>query len=155
MALYMTEELDRFRELQLLPAAKSIITHRLAVGLCEGDSACPAGASAADGGGVYSFNRIEAEAEKAVEHAIPFLGWIRDAWKWLADLGQLGGLMAFVIVVGSLLKLLFHIARRQMGLWWSGQREAEPRYLRREEYKMRESLWSRRAREEEEAEEDV
>ena len=54
-----------------------------------------------------------------------------------------------------MLKLLFHIARRQMGLWWSGRREAEPRYLRREEYKMRESLRCRRAQEEEEAEGDV
>ena len=53
---------------------------------------------------------MEAEAEKAVEHAIPFLGWIRDMWKWLDDVGKLGG---------SMLKLLFHIARRQMGLWWS------------------------------------
>ena len=42
-----------------------------------------------------------------------------------------------------------------MKLWWSGRREAEPRYQRREEYEMRESLWRRRTREEEEAEEDV
>ena len=63
--------------------------------------------------------------------------------------------MAFVIVVGSTLKLLFHLARRQVGLWWSGRWETEPRYLRREEYEMRESLRRRRAREEEEAVEDV
>ena len=65
------------------------------------------------------FNRIKAEAEKAVEHAIPILGWIQDAWKWLDDVGKLGGLMAFAVIVGSMLKLLFHIARHQMGLWWS------------------------------------
>ena len=100
-------------------------------------------------------SEIKAEVEKAVEHAIPILGWIRDAWKWLADLGQLGGLMAFIIVMGSTLKLLFHIARRQVGLWWSGRWETKPRYLRREEYEMRESLRYRRAWEEGEAKEDV
>ena len=111
-----------------------MITHPLAVGLCEGDGACLAGASAAGGGGVYSFNRIKAEAEKAVEHAIPILGWIRDAWKWLDDVGKLEGLMAFAVIVGSMLKLLFHIARRQMGLWWSDRQETKLRHPRREEY---------------------
>ena len=67
---------------------------------------------------MYSFNRIKAEAEKVVEHAILFVGWIREAWKWSADLTQLGGLMAFVIVICSLLKLLFFFARRQVKLWW-------------------------------------
>ena len=64
LALYKTEELERFQELQLLPAAKSMITHRLAVGLCEGDGVCPAGASSAGGGGVYYFNRIRQKRKK-------------------------------------------------------------------------------------------
>ena len=141
LALDMMEELDRFRELQLLPAAKAMITHRLAVGLCKGDGACPAEASAAGGGGVYSPNRIEAEAEKA--------------WKSSADLAQLGGLAAFAITICSTVKLLFFFARRQVKLWWAGRRRTEPRYQRREEHEIRESLRRRRTREEEEAEEDV
>merc|ERR1711973_195791 len=145
LALYTTEELDQFRELQLLPAAKSMITHRLAVGLCEGDGACPAGASAVDGGGVYSFNRIEAEAEKAVEQALPFVGWAREAWKSSADLAQLGGLIAVSITICLTAKLLFFFARRQVKLWWTGRQRAEPRYQSREEYEMRESLRRRRA----------
>ena len=105
---------------------------------------------------MYSFNRIEAEAEKAVEHALPFVGWVREAWKSSADLAQLGGLTAFAITICSTVKLLFFFARRQVGLWWTGRRRAEPRYQSREEYEMRESLRRRRAaREEEEAEEEV
>ena len=69
---------------------------------------------------MYSFNRIKAEAKKVVEHAIPFVGWVREARKWSADLTQLGGLMAFIIVICSSLKLLFFCARRQVNLWWSG-----------------------------------
>ena len=104
---------------------------------------------------MYSFNRIEAEAEKAVEQALPFVGWAWEAWKSSADLAQLGGLIAFAITICSTVKLLFFFARRQVKLWWAGRREAEPRYQRREEHEIRESLRRRRAREEEEAEEDV
>ena len=105
--------------------------------------------------GVYSFDQIKAEAEEAVEHAIPVLGWIPDAWKWLDDVGKLGRLMAFAVIVGLTLKLLFHMACRQMCIWWSDQWEAELRHPRLEEYKLQESLRCRRAREEEEADKDV
>ena len=105
---------------------------------------------------MYSFNRIQAEAEKAVEQALPFVGWAREAWKSSADVAQLGGLIAIAITICSTAKLLFFFARRQVRLWWTGRRRAEPRYQGREEHEMRESLRRRRAaREEEEAEEEV
>ena len=142
LVLDMTEELDRFRDLQLLPAAKAMMTHQLVVGLCEDDGACPAEPSAAGGEGVYSPNRIEAEAEKAGKSS--------------ANLAQLEGLAVFAITTCSMVKLLFPFARRQVELWWAGRRRTESRYQGREEHEMRESLRRRRAaREEEEAEEEV
>ena len=63
--------------------------------------------------------------------------------------------MAITVIVGSTLKLLWHMARRQMCVWWLDQREAGLRRPSPEEYKLRESLCRRRAREEEEANKDV
>ena len=78
-----------------------------------------AGELTSGGGGVYSFDRIRAEAEEAVKHAVPVLGWIQVAWRWLADVGQLRGLMAFSVIVGLKLKMLWRMACCQMCDWWS------------------------------------
>ena len=88
LALYKTEELERFQELQLLPAAKSMITHRLAVGLCEGDGVCPARASSAGGGGVYFFNRIRQKRKKLWSTLSQFLDGVMTlggGWRMLVS----------------------------------------------------------------------
>ena len=95
LALYSSEELERFWELQLMPAAREMTKHRLSVGLCVGDGACPSSAVEVGGGGVYLFNRLKEEAEEAVSETLLFLSWIKTAWDHLAILGQIGSLMAF------------------------------------------------------------
>ena len=105
LALYSSEELERFRELQLMPAAREMTMHFLSVGLCVGDGACPSSAMEVGGGRVYSFNRRKEEAEEAVSETLPFLSWIKTAWSHLAILGQIGGLMAFFVIAGSAFKL--------------------------------------------------
>ena len=67
LALYSTKELERFKELQLLPTVKDMVMHRHTDGLCVGDGSCPANAVGTVRGGVYSFDQIQAETEKAVD----------------------------------------------------------------------------------------
>ena len=105
LALYSSEELARFRELQLMPAAREMTMSRLSVGLCVGNGACPTSAAEVGGGGVYLFNRLKEEAEEAVSETLPFLSWLKTAWNHLAILGQIGGLMAFFVIAGSAFKL--------------------------------------------------
>ena len=62
LALYSSKELARFRELQLMPAAREMMMHRLLLGLCIGDRACPSSAAEVSGGGVYLFNKLKEEA---------------------------------------------------------------------------------------------
>ena len=88
-------------ELQLLPAAKEMITQRLSVGLCVGNGDIQTNMAGTVGGGVYSFDRIQAEVKKTVEQSILFIGWITSIWHKLADIGQIGGLIVLCMIVRS------------------------------------------------------
>ena len=96
--------------------------HCLSVGLCVGDGACPSSAAEVGGGGVYLFNQLKEEAEEAVSETLPFLSWIKTAWDHLAILGQIGGLMAFLVITGSAFKLFCRYVWYQSCGWLRGTR---------------------------------
>ena len=121
LALYRTEELDLFLELQLLPAAKSMITNRLMVNQCEGDGACPLGVSVLALGRFYSFERNLAEAEETFKSFVPFISWMKDIWSKIDNVNQISGLMPFVVILGLALKLLVHMLCHQICRWWMYQ----------------------------------
>ena len=68
------------------------------------------------------FNKLKEEAEEAVAETLPFLGWITAAWNQLAVLGQIGSLMAFLVIVGSALKLFCRYVYYQTCGWLRGTR---------------------------------
>ena len=105
-----------------MPAAQEMTMHRLSVGLCVGDGACPMSAAEVGGGRVYLFNQLKEEAEEAVLETLPFLSWIKTAWDHLAILGQIGGLMAFLVITGSALKLFCRYVWFQTCGWLRGNR---------------------------------
>ena len=97
-----------------------MITHRLTLGLCIGDKACPENVAEIGGGGVYSFDRITEEAKKALEESVLVIVWNKMVWRELAVIGQLGGIMVFAVIVGSALKLMCRMLYMQVcvhGLW--------------------------------------
>ena len=105
-----------------MPVARERMMHRVNNGLCIGNRACRTSVTEVGGGGIYLFNRRKEEAEEAVSETLPFLGWIKTAWDHLAILGQIGSLMAFLVITRSALKLFCRYVWYQTCGWLRGNR---------------------------------
>ena len=114
LSIYTEEEIEQFRQLQIMPASRQQITNRLTLGICAKEENCPAQSYAMSQGSVYDLKNLEEKIVDKATHSIPGIQQLEEFWDDLDPVGKIGGIISFVVVLGGLVRWMLSLCAHKL-----------------------------------------